>query len=352
MGSEKVFEIFLDLYPQADVVTLWASDYWRGRLADRNLRILLGRPPQRRPELSKALALPLMPLAWQSVNASKYDLVLTSQHAFAHTLGSRRRARANLTYVHSTARYVWTPEIDHRSTARGLNAARHVLRQVDRRLARHHTAVAANSEAVRRRVRDHWGVDASVIHPPVNLTFLEPRITATASRGYLVGAGRWVQYKRPDLVIEVAEAMNLPVKLLGRGPMAQELRRRAANSSVEVEVIESPSDAVFRTTLAGAACLVQPAVEDFGIVTVEALAAGTPVASLGAGGALDILSEGANGALAPTQEVGHLAAATARALACSRAACVSSAQQFSESAFRSKVQQWVAQSVANTGASE
>jgi glycosyltransferase involved in cell wall biosynthesis len=62
------------------------------------------------------------------------------------------------------------------------------------------------------------------------------------------------------------------------------------------------SEAELRDLMGAAHALVFPGEEDFGIAPVEALAAGTPVVSYGAGGALDFIEPGINGVLCRKQD--------------------------------------------------
>src|SRR5262249_1312269 len=108
-GSEKVFLAIADLIPHARRFALWQEP--EARRADLH-ESWLGRTPLRR---SKAMALPFMPLAWRTLSRLRFDVVVSSSHAFAHTVrfGAPEHTRY-LSYVHSPARYVWSPEYDER----------------------------------------------------------------------------------------------------------------------------------------------------------------------------------------------------------------------------------------------
>ena len=124
-GSEQVFRAIAELLPHAARYVLWAD-------ADTDAEPLrlrqswLARTPLRR---SKALALTLMPLAWRTLDrTARYDVVISSSHAFAHTvrMGSPERTRY-LSYVHSPARYLWSPAFDGRGKHPLLGLPRSVL---------------------------------------------------------------------------------------------------------------------------------------------------------------------------------------------------------------------------------
>src|SRR5262245_14571416 len=165
-GSEAVFLQIAGLVPHAERFVLWADP----DVSRRDLRqSWLARTPLRR---SKALALPAMPLAWRTLTRQHFDIVVSSSHAFAHTVKLRSsRPTRYLSYVHSPARYVWSPDFDGRGSSRLLTGARRALQRVDVRMSRHVHAYAANSIEVRDRIRRFWGRDAEVIPPPVDTEY-------------------------------------------------------------------------------------------------------------------------------------------------------------------------------------
>jgi glycosyltransferase involved in cell wall biosynthesis len=289
-GSEKVFLHMGDLMPHADRFVLWRDT------DDADLReSWLAHTPLRR---SKALALPVMPLAWRTLTRRTYDVVLSSSHAFAHTVKVNTDARY-LSYVHSPARYLWSPGYDSRGGNPLLAAPRRVLQAADRRLSRHVHAYAANSREVRDRIRRYWNRDAVVINPPVDVGYFgaAPAADRDQNRDHLLGVGRWVPYKRFDLMIAVAEAAGLPLVIAGSGPEERRLRELAATAAVDVTIVKNPDDAELRRLYWGSRALLYPTHEDFGIVPVEAQACGTPVLGLARGGLLETVVDGETGFL-------------------------------------------------------
>jgi glycosyltransferase involved in cell wall biosynthesis len=304
-GSERVVEAMLDLHPDADLLCLWADDL--GRLSGHRVRqTWLARTPLRG---RKAAALPLMPVTWRCTRLPKYDWMLVSSHVFAHHVsgGRENRGTAKFVYVHSPARYIWDADVDERGRHPVVRAAATVLRPLDRRRAQEPVAIAVNSEFVRARVQRAWGRDATVIHPPVDTdaivgvdwasrcTDQERSLLDALPRPYLLGASRFVPYKRLDLVVDTGEAAGMPVVLAGGGPQREALEHRAAEASVPVQFVADPSDALLYALYQHAHAYVFPAVEDFGIMPVEAMATGTPVIVNGTGGASESVVHGRTG---------------------------------------------------------
>lgn len=338
-GSENVFLAIADLLPHARRIVLWADeDVEVDRLGLRET--WLARTPLRR---SKALALPLMPLAWRTVGEGRYDVVVSSSHAFAHTvrLGSPERTR-HLSYVHSPARYVWSPDFDGRGSGALLSGPRRALQAVDVRLSRHVHAYAANSREVQARIRRYWKRDAVVIHPPVDVDFFGGADVSRAPRDYLLGVGRWIPYKNFDLMIEVAAEAGMPLTIAGSGPEEERLRRAAAAAGVPVTFEVRPTRQRLRELYAGARALLFPAHEDFGIIPVEAQACGTPVIGLNSGGLLETVVDGETGFLVGSMRPADHAAAVRRLDALSETRIREHATMFSQQRFAVQMSEWIA----------
>jgi glycosyltransferase involved in cell wall biosynthesis len=247
-----------------------------------------------------------------------------------------------LCYVHSPARYLWSPKVDRRGARWYMSPVAAVLRRYDLAASRRVTAYAANSSAVADRIRKFWGREATVIHPGVRVEYFNQGSTVPPTRDYVLGAGRWIPYKNMPRVIEAASLANMPVKIAGSGPDRERIMAAARAASVPAELIESPSDEHLRDLYRNAACLVFPTVEDFGIVPVEAQAAGTPVVAIAAGGALDTIRDGETGYLVRDPAPQVLAERILEVGQIDATACRSNAALFTHEEFRRRIRQWVA----------
>jgi glycosyltransferase involved in cell wall biosynthesis len=340
-GSENVFVAMSRLLPHARAFVLWREpDAVRGKDFDQSW---LARTPLRR---SKPMALPLMPLAWRTLTRAHFDVVISSSHALAHTvkIGTDPSTRY-LSYIHSPARYVWSPGYDARG-ARGLFALpRKALQVTDVRLSRHVHSYAANSREVRDRIRRYWHRDARVIHPPVDVEFLSaaPPPVRDQERRYLLGVGRWVAYKRFDLMIEIAEAAGVPLVIAGSGAQEPALRRAAARVRVPVTFEHRPSQQRLRELYWGARALLFPGHEDFGIVPVEAQACGTPVLGPDHGGLLETVRHGETGYLLDSADPDRYAAALSLVDRLDRERIAVHAKDFATEVFEARVADWLAE---------
>ena len=132
-----------------------------------------------------------------------------------------------------------------------------------------------------------------MIPPPVDIEFFTPG----GERGaHLLMVAALVPYKRVEVGIAVARELGLPLHIVGEGPLRRTLglaRRRAS-----VRFLGRVSRERLRDEYRSAALLLVPNVEDFGMVTVEALACGTPVVGLEESGTADVVISGEHGELA------------------------------------------------------
>jgi glycosyltransferase involved in cell wall biosynthesis len=352
-GSERVLDAMVETFPEAEVWCLW-NDVPESRYPARFVReSWLARTPLRR---TKAVALPFMPMTWRTHRSASADWILASSHLFAHhvSLRGHNAGVKKFAYVHTPARYLWTPELDVRGAGWLPRLVSPSLRTLDRRRAQELYRVATNSEYVRARIQVAWEREAEVIYPPVKVA----RIQSVASWAdelneaerivfdrlpcpFVLGASRFIEYKRLDLVIDAGESVSLPVVLAGSGPGERELRKRAAQARVPVYFIHNPSDAMLYALYEAAHVFVFPAVEDFGIMPVEAAATGTPVIVNVAGGASESVEHGVTGFSTDFGDPGELRRLMVESATLSASMIAQHSLRFDEERFKSKLRDWI-----------
>lgn len=352
-GSENVLEAMFAALPDADIRCLWTDAPDRFP-SDRLQESWLARTPLRR---SKVAALPFMPITWRGMRVSQeVDWMLVSSHLFAHhaTLHGSNADVPKYSYVHTPARYIWTPSLDQRGAGLIPRAVSPAFRALDRKMAREHVNVAANSEFVRARIRDCWGIDADVIYPPVDVAKIQrvgewsgeladndAVVFATLPERFILGASRFVPYKRLDAVLELACAAGEAVVIAGSGPDEGRLRHLADDLGVNAIFVVNPSDRLLFALYQKASVFVFPAVEDFGIMPVEAMAAGTPVLVNRVGGAAESVLDGRTGAHFDLDDVKSAVASLRDAMDISPAACEARASEFSNAVFHGRLRNWM-----------
>jgi glycosyltransferase involved in cell wall biosynthesis len=331
-GAERVVLELARIWPQAPIYT---SLYRPGSTFPEFREREIHRSPLDRLPVDghfRALA-PLYPAAFRSLGTLDQDIVISSSSGWAH--GVRTAAGSlHVVYCHAPARWLYSgqdylPRRTVRLAAAPLMAA---LRQWDRGAARRADVYLANSANVRGRIGAAYGIDAEVVYPPVEIERFSP-----SPRGdRLLVVSRLLPYKRVDLVVEAASRIGIPLDVVGTGPSLAQLRAIAGPSVVfhgragDREVVEM---------MESCRALVLPGTEDFGIVTVEAQAAGKPVVAFAAGGALETIEDGVTGVLFGEPSVEGVIAALARAdeLSATPEQIAASARRFSRAAFRERL---------------
>lgn len=311
-GAEKVVEALHDLFPEAPVYT---SLYDRDAMPDRyrawDIRTSF---MQRLPLRGRAhrLGLLLYPMAFESLDLSDYDVVISSSSAFAKGVITQPHTR-HICYTHTPMRFAWTTReyVENERIPGALKGllfpATHYLRSWDAASSDRVDQFIANSTTVARRIRKYYRRESEVIHPPVETGRFS---IAPGVEDYSILVSRFAPYKRLDLAVDAFTRMNRPLKVVGGGRQMKELQARAGSS---VEFLGRVSDRDLPGLLSRARAYIMPGEEDFGIAPVEANACGRPVIAYGAGGALDSQVDGVTGVLFPEQTVESLCEAVRRA---------------------------------------
>jgi glycosyltransferase involved in cell wall biosynthesis len=154
--------------------------------------------------------------------------------------------------------------------------------------------VAANSHHVAERVRRCWGLEAEVIHPPIDTEFFTPDPHIERDDFFLL-AGRLVPYKQPEVAAAAARAAGVKLVVVGEGRARAAVEAEAAGSRGAIELLGEVDAVTFRDLLRRCRALVFPGEEDFGMVPVEAQACGTPVLARRVGGVLETVVDGSTG---------------------------------------------------------
>jgi glycosyltransferase involved in cell wall biosynthesis len=309
-GSEKVALRILGLLGHAD---LYASVYRPEafpELAGTPVHTtFLDRLPGARSHYQRLL--PLMTAAYEQLDLSPYGLVVSSSHSCAKNVLTRPDA-FHLCYCHTPMRHAWEPaklrdEPVGRLTRALLPPLLGRLRREDLAGAARVDRFVANSSHVANRIRKYYRRKAAIVHPPVDV---DPFLSRPRDPGdtYLV-VSRLVPYKRVDLAVEACTRLGRPLVVVGDGRDRDRLEAAAGRGVTFLGHTDAPT---LVELMAGCKALLFPGEEDFGMVPIEAQAAGAPVIAYGVGGVRDTVTDGLTGVLFQDQTVDGLCAAIER----------------------------------------
>jgi glycosyltransferase involved in cell wall biosynthesis len=295
-GGERCLEVFCELFPAAPLFTLLHVPGTVSPLIER--RQIVTSFVQHLPAAATRYRhyLPLFPAAVRGLDLSGYDLVLSLSHCVAKAVRVAPGA-LHLCYCFTPMRYAWDLEDDYTRGAGWLTRlALPPLAAALRRWDRHTRGVdrfIAISHHIADRIRRAYGRPAEVVHPPVEVARFRP---AERLDDYYLVVSALVPYKRVDLAIAAAGRLDRRLVVVGTGPEEARLRAMAGPG---VTFLGWRSDAEVAELYARCRAVLFPSVEDYGIVPLEAAAAGRPTIALGRGGVLETMI-GLDGAEPPT----------------------------------------------------
>jgi glycosyltransferase involved in cell wall biosynthesis len=300
-GGEKVLEAFCELFPEAEIFTLF---YFKGTVSARIESHKIHTSFLQPFALKKwyRYLLPLMPAAVESLNVKDFDLVISSSHCVAKGVKPALGAK-HICCCLSPMRYIWDRQEDYfgkQASRFPLSFIISCLRNWDKSSASRGHHFIAISQFVGKRIEKCYNRQSEVIYP-----FIEASRFSKAEKigDYYLVVSAFAPYKRIDIAIEACNQLKLPLKIIGDGQQEARLRKLAGKT---VEFLGWQSDKQVRRYLSGCKALLFCGVEDFGIVPLEAMASGRPVIAFGAGGVMETVVEGVTGRFFPQQTASSL----------------------------------------------
>lgn len=292
-GAERVFELLCNYFPKADIFTSVYNPSSTIDLGDRQinttaLQYLPGATTYFR------LFAPLYYPMFRTLDLSDYDLIISSSSSFAKAVRSKPEAK-HICLCHNVTRFLWdTPTYlqqysNYKKYSFFIKQLFQLMRKMDLKYAGEPDLYIANSSTVANRIWQYYGRKAMTINYPIDshkFSFLESK-----DDFYLV-ACRLCGYKKVDIIIEAFNQLQLPLLIIGEGPEREYLEALASDN---IQFLGHVSDRRRQELMARAKTVIVAALEDYGLVPVEANASGTPVISYGAGGVLDTQIPGMTG---------------------------------------------------------
>ena len=312
-GAEKVLAEMLELLPDADLYAI--VDYFSEEDRDRYLKgkevktTFIQRLPGRASFFRNYL--PLFPAAIESLDLREYDLIVSSSWAFAKGVKTSS-GQYHLSYCYTPIRYAWDLYDEYLSTLPALKrplvgGVLKYIRSWDRRTTDRVDTFLADSRFVAERIFRTYGRTSRVVYPPVDIGRFS--LEREKEEFYLT-ASRLVPYKKTRLIVESFNKMpRRRLKVVGQGEEYKTLKRIAGPN---IEILGYLEEEELIGLMQRARGFVYAALEDFGIVPVEAMACGTPVIALGQGGTAETVVDGETGVHFTEQTVESLQSAIGR----------------------------------------
>jgi len=349
-GAENVLEEFVSLFPGAPVYTsMYAPEKMPDTYREWPIQTSF---MQRLPGVTRYHQpyLPFYPLAFARTDLREYDLVLSNKSGFCHGIqaGGKGQRPIHICYCLTPTRFLWLYEqYREREQINGLadrllQPLLALLRRWDRAVAQNVDHFVAISTEIQQRIKNIYGRESVVIHPPVDTTYFQPDPTGHVGDYYLI-VGRLIPYKRVDLAVEAFSHLpNEKLIVIGDGRDLEEL---SAQSGPNVTFLGRQSREKVLELLQGCKAFIFPGLEDFGIAPVEAMSVGRPVIAFAGGGALDTVVPGITGELFAQQDVESLLTTLQNfdAMSYDPVACRQQAERFSTENFRHKLLTFVEQ---------
>ena len=231
-------------------------------------------------------------ITFKQFDFSNYDVVISSSGAEAKSIRTGKDT-LHINYCHAPTHYYWSryDQYTKSSSTSFMNSvAKLVLKATIRKSRRWDYLAAqqpdimiANSNHIAREIQKYYDREATVIHPPVDLGRFE--VNSGDRNGFVI-VGRQTHYKRIDLAVVACTELAMPLVVVGHGPQHEFLKSIAGPT---IKFVTDASDEDVAELISQAEAFIFPGLDDFGIVAIEAMAAGTPIIAYKAGGSLDYI---------------------------------------------------------------
>lgn len=296
-GAERVIFSFAKLFPDAVIFTSVYDEPKFPELQGREVRTTW---LQKLPAFIRnkhQFLLPFFPTAFQKLKLSEFDIIITSSSSgFSKCVKKTRENQVHICYCHTPVRFLYHARdeyVNHFPLPIWLKPVRFILpallnalTKIDQKAAKKVDHWIANSNFVGKRIEEFYKSSATTLYPGVETKEFEVAGKKNAQNEYFLAVGRFIPYKKFDLLIKTFKKNKLPLKLAGRGPDFEKCKELAKNAP-NIEFLGFVPDKALANLYAGARAFLFPAEEDFGLTPIESMSTGTPVIYYNKGGATE-----------------------------------------------------------------
>lgn len=323
-GVERLLQMLHRMYPTAPLYTSFynrSSARWARKITIRTSFM------QRLPRFitkSRVFSLPFFPLAFWSLDLSKYDTVISVSSAFAKGVRTTKKQN-HIAIILTPPRYLWSQQESYLPTAfvrAMVIPLLAVLRQIDISTAQQPNILFSISERVRRRVNRFYHRDSELLYPPFDVKYWKsvqsavkklrlpsPPLYFIPSTPFYLVVSRLEPYKNIELVLETFKRLNRMLVVVGTGTQERKLKRMASEN---ILFFKHLNDVQLGYLYTHARALIMPQDEDFGYTGLEAQFFGCTVISYKNSGAAETILPSKTGVLFEKQSVSSLTNAIER----------------------------------------
>ena len=286
-GAEKTFKVLTEIFPDAEIYTLFYNPAIVKKLKLGEEREIHTSFLQKFPGFLRKkyqILLPFLPIAAETLDFRDFDVVISSSFSFSKGIITRPKT-THISYCHTPTRYLWD-----KSRRKFIL---HYFRVWDRQASERVDEFIASSKTVQDRIRKYYKRESTVIYPPVEIpnSNFEFQNDSQNSEFYLI-VSQLRKYKRIDLAVDAFNKLGLELVIIGDGPEKRRLKRMAKKN---VKILGWQPEEIVADYYKNCAAFVFSGEDDFGIAPVEAMSFGKPVLAYRKGGATETVIEGKTG---------------------------------------------------------
>lgn len=236
----------------------------------------------------------LMPLAFESFNFDKYDLVVSITSEAAKGIITKPKT-LHLCYCLTPTRYLWSGYEEYFENRWFRLLTKPIvgyLKKWDKIAAQRPDEYLAISKTVQGRIKKYYDRESEVVYPPVDLLKFKKTKMQSGKDEYFLVVSRLVPYKRVDIAIEAFNHLEWNLKIVGIGSEIEKLKKMAKDN---VEFLGQLTDNELVSYYQNCQAVIFPQEEDFGLVPLEAQACGKPVIAYKGGGVTETVIDGQTG---------------------------------------------------------
>lgn len=294
-GAERIFAMLCSYFPEGDIYT---SIYKKDKTVNMEGREVNTTFLQSIPGIAKyfRLFVPFYYPAFRALDLQEYDLIISSTSCFAKAVRKKPGAM-HICFCHNVTRFLWDTKTylqensGFKSFSPAIDWVFDSIRKVDIEYAQEPDLYIANSTTVAERIERLYKRNALTVNYPIDTNRF---LFSGVKDDYYLVSSRMISYKRLDIVIEAFNWLGWPLIIIGDGPEREKLESLALEN---VQFLGYVEDDFRNQLMAKAKGVIVMALEDYGLVPIEANASGTPVIAYGAGGVLDTQINGETGVL-------------------------------------------------------